>query len=123
MTTQTPTTRPTYPGRDRLNETSAHARRAFAAVFKEGRRHDPKLLRELEKLVLEAAETLSRIAADAEALEQSSARHQRALKAQQDKTRALLKKAQRAGSTRGVATLQRIDAHLTEQLVPDGDNG
>ena len=109
MTTDTPRTRPTYPGRDPLNEASARARRAFAAVFREGRRHDPKLLPELEKLVVEAAETLARIATDAEALEQSSARHQRTLKAQEDRNRALLKKAVRGGSQRAVAILQRMD--------------
>ncbi|MFI1726901.1 hypothetical protein [Streptomyces sp. NPDC020489] len=123
MSTQTPAQHPTYPGRDDLNKASARARRAFAAVFKEGRRHDPKLLPDLAQLVAEAAETLNRIASDAEALEQASARHQRALKAQQDKTRALLRKAQRSGSTRGVATLERIDAYLTEQRVPGRDDG
>jgi len=122
MTTQTPAQRPSYPGRDRLNETSARARRAFAAVFKEGRRHDPKLLPQLEALVQEAAETMGRIAADAEALEQSSVRHQRELKRLADKNRALLRKAQRRGSTRATGILERLDAHLSEQLVPDGDD-
>lgn len=123
MTTDTPRTRPTYPGRDPLNEASARARRAFAAVFKEGRRHDPKLLPALERLVVEAAETLARIATDAEALEQSSARHQRVLKAQEDRNRALLKKAARGGSARAVAILQRMDEQAARRGRPADVDG
>ncbi|MER7969685.1 hypothetical protein ABTX35_11955 [Streptomyces sp. NPDC096080] len=108
----------TYPGRDTLNTANARARRAFAAVNREARHYDPDLLPQLEALVLEAAETLGRIAVDAEELEQSSARRQRELKEQRDRVRALTKKAQRRGTARAADVLQRLDAFLGESQAP-----
>ncbi|MEU8535461.1 hypothetical protein [Streptomyces parvulus] len=126
MSEHTTTNRTTYPGRDDLNKASARARRAFAAVFKEGRRHDPQLLPELARLVAEAAETLNRIASDAEALEQTSARHQRELKRHEDRARANLRKVQRLGGAnadRATRLLARLDAHTAGRGRPADDHG
>ncbi|MGC9381584.1 hypothetical protein [Streptomyces sp. MH13] len=125
MSDQTTTKRQTYPHRDDLNKASARARRAFAAVFKEGARFDQTLLPELAGLVAEATETLNRIASDAEQLEQSSARHQRALKQQEDKMRANLRKMQRQGGVaaeRAAEMLARLDARAARHGRPADDS-
>ncbi|MEU9641514.1 hypothetical protein [Streptomyces sp. NPDC048188] len=115
-----------YPGRDGLNKAQARARRAFARSFKEGVRFDPALVPEVARLVAEATETLNRVAADAEQLEQSSARHQRALKASEDKVRAQLRKAQRLGGARGrqaTAMLAQLDARAAAHGRPADARG
>ncbi|MFF3872922.1 hypothetical protein [Streptomyces sp. NPDC001978] len=120
MTTETKPV--AYPGRDDLNRAQARLRRAFARTFKEGIRHDSKLIPELAKLVAEAADTLSRIASDAEQLESASVRHQRALKQQEDKIRATLRPAARRGDARAVSLLARIDARAARRPGPAPDD-
>ncbi|WP_406469052.1 hypothetical protein OH738_18140 [Streptomyces hirsutus] len=113
-----------YTGRDALNRAQARARRAFAKASKEGVRHDETLLPALAALVAEAAETLNRIASDAEALESTSQRHQKAIKAQEDKTRATLRKMQRGGGTqalRATQLLAQMDARPAHRGRPADD--
>ncbi|MCZ9337006.1 hypothetical protein NGM37_04340, partial [Streptomyces sp. TRM76130] len=79
----------------------------------------------LERVVREAAEHLGRLAQDAQAVEDSSARHRVALKAAEDRTRALLRKSVRRGGTgaeRAAVLLARLDARGAERGRPaDGD--
>ncbi|MGX1120676.1 hexokinase [Streptomyces ambofaciens] len=121
MSEQTTANSQPYPGRDDLNKAQARARRAFARAYKEGMRFDKTLVPEVARLVAEATETLNRIAADAEQLEESSARHQRALKAKTDKVRASLRKMQRIGGVRGAQAtemLAKLDARAAAHGRP-----
>lgn len=99
-----------YPGRPELNAANARFRRALARLHKEAVRHDPELLPQLAALVGEATEHLLRLASDAEAAENGSARHRAALKAQTDKTLRTLRRAARQGSPHAVRMLQRMEA-------------
>lgn len=115
------TAKPQYPGRDQLDTANARFRRAIARLHREAGRHDPKLMSEVERIVREAADTLGRLAQDAEQAEGASTRHQRALKAQEDKTRAILRKAGRRGDQRAVDMLARLDARAARR-GPHGDD-
>ncbi|MFG2759481.1 hypothetical protein [Streptomyces wuyuanensis] len=115
----TPT--PAYPGRDRLNAAQARFRRGCARLNKEAVRHDPALLEHLSAIVNEAAGHLERLADDATAAENASTRHQRELKAAEDKLRATLRKGVRQGSERAAAVLADLDARRP-QNGPRGDD-
>ncbi|MEW2610241.1 hypothetical protein AB0937_08525 [Streptomyces sp. NPDC047880] len=119
-----PTRRPHYPGRDQLDAANTRFRRAVARLYREAGRHDPKLMPEVERIVREAAETLGRLAADAEAAESTSARHQAALKAQEDKIRAQLRPAARRGDPRAAGILARLDQRPSGRRTsaPDDDD-
>jgi hypothetical protein len=118
------TRRPNYPGRDQLDAANMRFRRAVARLYREAGRHDPKLMPEVERIVREAAETLGRLAVDAEAAENTSARHQAALKAQEDRLRAKLRPAARRGDPRAADILARLDQHASRRPapVPDDDD-
>ncbi|MFH9012656.1 hypothetical protein ACH4C6_14860 [Streptomyces sp. NPDC017943] len=120
----TPTRRPHYPGRDQLDVANTRFRRAVARLNREAGRHDPKLMPEVERIVREAAETLGRLAADAEAAENTSARHQAALKVQEDKLRAQLRPAARRGDHRAAGILARLDERSSGRrtVAPDDDD-
>ncbi|MGW4021070.1 hypothetical protein [Streptomyces sp. NPDC005009] len=120
----TPTRRPNYPGRDQLDTANMRFRRAVTRLYREAGRHDPKLMPEVERIVREAAETLGRLAADAEAAENTSARHQAALKKQEDKLRAKLRPAARRGDLRAVSILARLDQRSARRpgAAPDDDD-
>ncbi|MEV5918944.1 hypothetical protein [Streptomyces sp. NRRL F-5527] len=113
------TNKPAYPGRERLDVANAAFRRAVARLHREAVRHDQALLAPLEALVTEAAETLGRLAADASAAEASSQRHQKALKAQEDKLRATLRRAARRGSPFAEQQLQRLDERAARRGPAD----
>ncbi|MEU3413745.1 hypothetical protein ABZ760_21160 [Streptomyces sp. NPDC006658] len=114
--------KPAYPGRDQLDAANMRFRRALARLHREGVRHDPDLLPELERIVREAAETLGRLAADAEAAENTSQRHQAALKAQEDKIRAKLRPAARCGDPRAMQLLRRLDERAARSGRPADDD-
>jgi hypothetical protein len=118
----TPTRRPNYPGRDQLDAANMRFRRAVARLYREAGRHDPKLMPEVERIVREAAEVLGRLAADAEAAENSSTRHQAALKAQEDKLRARLRPAARRGDPRAVDILARLDQRAARRPARASDD-
>ena len=101
---------PNYPGRPALDEANMRFRRALARLYREGARHDPTLIPQLEAVVREATKRLTTLAAKAEQAEGTSARHRAALKKEEDKTRATLRRAVRQGSTRAAAILARLDA-------------
>lgn len=115
----TTTGRPHYPGREQLDNANMRFRRAVARLHREAGRHDPKLMPEVERIVAEAAETLGRLATDAEAAENTSARHQRALKAQEDRLRAQLRPAARRGDARAVSILARLDERSARGSAPE----
>lgn len=118
----TPETKPKgYPGRAELDTANARFRRACSRLHREGVRHDPALIPRLAAIVTEATETLARLAVDAETAENGSVRHQRALKAAEDKMRATLRKGVRQGSPRAAALLVRLDARRAEN-GPSGDD-
>ena len=101
--------RPAYPGRDQLDAANMLFRRNLARAHREAARHDPSLLPDVERIAVEAANVLGRLAEDAQAVYDSSKRVQAGLKAAEDKTRAVLKKAARRGSTQAAAILTRLD--------------
>ncbi|MFD1660001.1 hypothetical protein ACFSL4_17810 [Streptomyces caeni] len=118
----TPTRKPNYPGREQLDAANARFRRAVSRLHREAGRHDPKLMPAVERIVLEAAETLGRLAQDAEAAENTSARHQAVLKAQEDKIRAQLRPAARRGDQRAVSILSRLDQRAARRPGPAPDD-
>ncbi|ULR50594.1 hypothetical protein [Streptomyces deccanensis] len=116
------TANPQYPGRDQLDTANARFRRAISRLHREAGRHDPKLMPTVERIVREAADTLGRLAADAEAAESTSQRHQTDLKAQEDKLRATLRPAARRGDERAVSILARLDARTARRPGPAPDD-
>ncbi|NED35572.1 hypothetical protein [Streptomyces sp. SID8499] len=90
-----------YPGRDRLDEANRHFRRALARLAREGRRHDPTLLAEVERIATEAAGTLDRLTTAAFKAEGNSARHRTALTREQQNLDRLTRKLARRGGARG----------------------
>ncbi|MGW1363510.1 hypothetical protein ACWCQP_39600 [Streptomyces chartreusis] len=118
----TPARKPGYPGREQLDTANMRFRRAVSRLHREAGRHDPKLMPEVARIVNEAAETLGRLAADAEAAENTSARHQAALKAQEDKLRAQLRPAARRGDVRALSILARLDERTARHTAPEPDD-
>ncbi|MFF9215508.1 hypothetical protein [Streptomyces viridosporus] len=114
--------KPAYPGRDQLDTANALFRRNVARAYREATRHDPKLLPDLERVVREAAEHLGRLAQDAQAVHDASSRIRAALKAQEDKTRATLRKAVRRGSPQAADMLRRLDEHAARRGRPADDD-
>lgn len=108
-----------YPGRERLNAANSCLRRALARLYREAVRHDRELLPRVQQLAGEAAETLERLAAAAEAAEDSSARHQAALKAEREKLERIARKAARTGSPRARQLLERIERRHGKGVPPD----
>lgn len=102
------TARPAYPGRPELDAANMRFRRALARLHREASRHDPDLTPRLAAIVGEATEHLLRLAADAEAAEDGSARHRAALKAEEEKMRGALRKAARGGSLRAARMLEQL---------------
>lgn len=92
--TDTPPVRHGYPGRPELDAANMRFRRALARLHKEAARHDPELLPALTEIVGEATEHLLRLAGDAEAAEQGSARNR---KRTADGAAALERQLKRAG--------------------------
>lgn len=72
-----PPVRHGYPGRAELDAANMRFRRGLARLYREGSRHDPKLLADLTAIVGEAVEHLLRLAGDAEAAEEGSERHRK----------------------------------------------
>lgn len=68
-----------YPGRETLDKANAVFRRAVSRAAREGRRHDPTILPQVENLVTEAAGHLERLAQKATEVEGTSSRHRDAL--------------------------------------------
>lgn len=112
--TDTPDRGRSYPGRPELDAANMRFRRALARLHKEGVRHDPTLLPRLASIVGEATEHLLRLAGDAEAAENTSERHRKALAAEQAKARRLLGKAART-NPRAARLLARIEAIDTDR--------
>lgn len=110
-----------YPGRAELNAAGDQFRRAVARLHREGVRHDPKLIPRMTAIVSEATETLTRLAAEAAKAEGNSVRHQRELKATEDKLRATLRKGVRQGSPHAARVLAQLDARRPEN-GPHGDD-
>ena len=106
----TPAVRHGYPGRPELDAANMRFRRALARLHKEGARHDPKLLADLEAIVGEAVEHLLRLAHDAEAAEDNSQRHVKAVEVAEDGLRRSLAKAGHRGRPGSVALLATLDA-------------
>ncbi|MFC9050058.1 hypothetical protein [Streptomyces anthocyanicus] len=90
-----------YPGRDRLDDTNRHFRRALARLAREGRRHDPDLLAEVERIATDAAGILDRLTQAATTAEGNSSRHRTALGREQQNLDRLARKLARRGGTRG----------------------
>ncbi|MFE0727064.1 hypothetical protein ACFW2X_02215 [Streptomyces antibioticus] len=90
-----------YPGRDRLDDANRQFRRALARLAREGRRHDPDLLAEVERIAAEAADTLDRLTQAATTAEGNSARHRAALAREQQNLDRLTRKLARRGGARG----------------------
>ncbi|MCP3769503.1 hypothetical protein [Streptomyces sp. MAR25Y5] len=88
-----------YPGRDRLDNANRGFRRALARLAREGRRHDPELLPEVERIATEAADHLERLAKDATEAEGNSARHRAALAREQESLTRTLRKLSRSNPT------------------------
>ena len=122
-----------YPGRAELDAANMRFRRALSRLHREGARHDPKLLPRLAAIVGEATEHLLRLAGDAEGAENTSERHRKAIKAEQDKARRILGKAARetrappsswpawkasAGTT--VTTRPEVPSGARHLVRPDG---
>lgn len=118
----TPTPKPKgYPGRPELDAANARFRRALSRLHREAARHDPKLLPRLAAIVGEATEHLLRLAGDAEAAENTSERHRKALAAEEDKVRRILRRGVRQGSPRAAALLVQLDERRP-QNGPSGDD-
>lgn len=109
---------PNYPGRPALDEANMRFRRALARLYREGTRHDPSLIPQLEAVVSEATKRLTTLAVKAEKAEDGSARHRATLKAQEDKLRATLRKSIRQGNPGAAELLARLDARAAEQSRP-----
>ncbi|MEU3730293.1 hypothetical protein AB0E81_12900 [Streptomyces sp. NPDC033538] len=90
-----------YPGRDRLDDANRRFRRALARLAREGRRHDPDLLAEVERIAAEAAGTLDRLATVAVKAEGNSGRHRAALEREQQNLDRITRKLARRGGARG----------------------
>ncbi|MFF3897922.1 hypothetical protein ACFYY3_33175 [Streptomyces sp. NPDC001812] len=88
-----------YPGRDRLDAANRGFRRALARLAREGRRHDPELLPEVERIATEAAGHLERLAEDATEAEGKSTRHRAALAREQENLTRTLRKLSRSNPT------------------------
>lgn len=116
--------KPAYPGRPALDDANMRFRRGLARLHREAGRHDPALMPKLEAIVQRATEQLTALAAEAEQAEDSSARRQAAVKVEEDKMRAILRKGVRRGDPRAVAMLARLDerAGRRPQNGPDGDD-
>ncbi|MFJ9217879.1 hypothetical protein ACIRJL_17205 [Streptomyces sp. NPDC102383] len=111
------TNKPAYPGRDQLDTANQRFRRALARLNREAIRHDNKLLPEVERLALKAAEVLNGIAQEAENAEGLSQRHQAALKREEDRMRATLKKLSHSGQNERAANLlQQVEEMSARRL-------
>ncbi|MEU1117810.1 MULTISPECIES: hypothetical protein [unclassified Streptomyces] len=113
---------PNYPGRPALDEANMRFRRALARLYREGARHDPSLIPQLEAVVSEATKRLTTLAVKAEKAEDGSVRHRAALKAQEDKLRATLRKGVRRGDARAAEILARLDARAAGHRRPADDD-
>ncbi|WP_432104875.1 hypothetical protein [Streptomyces sp. bgisy091] len=85
-----------YPGRARLDTANARFRRGLARLRKEAR-HDATLITRHEEILTKAAGALEDLAAEAEAAEQTSERHRKALAAESQKLTRTLRRAVRQG--------------------------
>ena len=103
-----------YPGRDRLDESNRQFRRALARLAREGRRHDPALLTEVERITAEAAAVLDRLTTAATEAEGKSARHRAALAREQENLTRTLRKLSRSNP----ALAARIARGVAEQDGP-----
>lgn len=90
-----------YPGRDQLDDANRHFRRSLARLAREGRRHDPALLADVQRIATAAADTLNRLAKDATEAEGNSTRHRAALAREQQNLDRLARKLARRGGARG----------------------
>ncbi|TFE49002.1 hypothetical protein E3E14_16685 [Streptomyces sp. ICN441] len=108
----TPTRGRPYPGRPELDSANMRFRRALSRLHKEAVRHDPELLPRLAAIVGEATEHLARLAGDAEAAENTSERHRKALALEQEKARRAARVLARRGSPRGAQILSVLDRQL-----------
>lgn len=119
----TPTPKPgPYPGRTELDTANARFRRAVSRLHREAARHDPQLLPTLTSIVSEAAEHLQRLASDAEAAENCSARHKAALAAAEEKVRRTRHKGVRAGNPRAADLLARLDDRRSRRSTGPSDD-
>ncbi|MEV6752378.1 hypothetical protein [Streptomyces sp. NPDC051214] len=114
---------PNYPGRPALDEANMRFRRALARLYREGTRHDPELLPQLEAVVSEATKRLNTLAAKAEKAEDGSARKRAAVKAQEDTFRATLRKGIRRGDARAAEILAQLDARAAGHGRPADADG
>lgn len=103
------TPKPAYPGRAELDAANMRFRRAVSRLFREAARHDPSLMPRVAAIVGEATEHLTRLANDAQAAEDSSERHRKALAEADTKMRRTLRKAARQGSAHAARLLARMD--------------
>ena len=123
--TTTPTAVPTpkggrhYPGRPELDAANMRFRRALARLHREAGRHDPALMPQLAAIVGEATEHILRLAHDAEAAENTSERHRKALAVEQEKLLRNLRKGARQGNPR----MARVLASVEELAAADGPHG
>ncbi|MCX4972182.1 hypothetical protein [Streptomyces sp. NBC_00620] len=113
--------KPAYPGREQLDTANMRFRRALARLHREAGRHDPALMPKLAAIVQNATTQLAALAVEAEKAEDSSTRHRAALKKEEDKVRATLRKGVRRGDPRAVSMLERLDARRP-QSGSDGDD-
>ena len=93
-----------YPGRGELDAANRRFRKAVARLHREGLRTNKNLVAQVEAIVEEATEQLTRLAQQAERA------------TLEEPVRRTLRKAVRAGSARAAATL----AHLDEQAARHG---
>lgn len=95
-----------YPGRPDLDAANARFRRAVARLWREGTRHnDPDTRAAVGPIVAEAVQVLDRLAAAATTAEGNSARHRKALAAEEAKLARLERRLGRpigGGPARGV---------------------
>lgn len=93
-------------GRAELDAAWARFRRGTARLAREGRRSDPETLAKLGPIVAEATRVLDRLADEAQAAEDSSARNRRLLAEVEQKATRVLRKLARQGDPRAVRMLR-----------------